>query len=719
MQGTGLDPAQIPPWTTAAPPSPARGRLVSLALRPAPVTDQWLTEGPELGPDLHTATQRLTLLEAPDPRHEALAIAVALRRALEEDKTAALITPDRALARRVAGALDHWGLLPDDSAGRPLALTAPGIYLRRLARTLTTLPGPVDFLALLRHPLTASGARGRHLALTSAFEIEVLRRGAPVLSMERLITWASEAEAPDAVPWAEWLTQVFAPLTVLSSSPRPLADWIAAHRAAAERLSAGPDGKGTALWDKAEGEAAARVMDQLAASADAGGAMDARDYANLLETVLQGIDVTDPGYKPDPGLSIWGTLEARTQVADLVVLGGLNEGTWPRLPRPDPWLSREMRLEAGLTLPERQIGLSAHDFQQAMGGAEVILTRARRGSDGDPAVPARWLLRIENLMAGIGDEGAAALEAMRARGDDLLRLAKTLEQPPTDIRSAPRPAPRPPVAARPTELPVTTIETLIRDPYSVYARHILGLRRLHPPGRDPDHLERGDTVHKVLERFIKDTMAGLPPDAAPLFDRIAAEVLQAEAPWPARRRLWLARLLAFRDEFLAGEADRRAEATPLATEARGRRTFDGLAQPFTLTARADRIDRAGAALRIYDYKGSAPGKSEVAKFAKQLPLTALIAMEGGFEGIAAGPVDRMELIETKPGGKRTPIDATPDYHRKTEDEFRQLLAAYQRAEMPYAARLKPKFIKFEGDYDHLARRGEWLDGDPPDVEDVE
>src|SRR5262245_50134578 len=75
------------------------------------------------------------------------------------------------------------------------------------------------------------------------------------------------------------------------------------------------------------------------------------------------------------------------------------------------------------------------------------------------------------------------------------------------------PAPRPPVATRPRELSVTRVETWMRDPYSIYARHILKLRPLDPLDASPGLAERGIFIHSALDEFVRTLPGPLPPDA--------------------------------------------------------------------------------------------------------------------------------------------------------------------------------------------------------------
>jgi ATP-dependent helicase/nuclease subunit B len=401
------------------------------------------------------------------------------------------------------------------------------------------------------------------------------------------------------------------------------------------------------------------------------------------------------------------------QAADRIVLGGLNEGIWPRLPGADPWLGRAMRRSAGLPSPDRLIGLSAHDFQQAMGAPHVTVTRALRDAEA-PTVASRWLLRLSNLLAGLGAEGQAALAAAKARGEVWLGLARRLDLPGERVPPARRPAPRPPAAARPRELSVTRVEALVRDPYAIYARAVLRLKRLDPPGRQPDALARGTAIHDALDRFVTATLDALPPDAEAVFRAAIHAALDEAAPWPAVNAIWAGRLERSARWFLDTEAERRARARPAAREAKGARAVEGLDHPFAVTARADRLDvTEDGALAIYDYKsGKAPAGRD-AGFYLQLPLEAAIAAAGGFEGLAAGPVAHLEVLGINARDARAfPCDASEI--AAVWERFCTFVAAWQDEATPYVARLRPGQIKYPGDYDHLARLGEWSDGDDPD-----
>ncbi|MBP7242898.1 double-strand break repair protein AddB [Amaricoccus sp.] len=710
----GFAPGDVAPWDASPPPTPARNRLVALAMRPAPVTGQWRAEGAALVGELADALGGVTWIEAADPRAEARTLAFLLREAAERGERAALVTPDRALARRVGAELGRWGIRPDDSAGRPLALTPPGILLRQLAALAGAPLTPAALLAILAHPLTASGGgdRAGHRRLAARLELRKLRGGPPEIDWSDLAAWAAET-GPEAAAWIAWIEAGLAPVTQ-DGGGRTLAERTARLRAAAEAVAAGPAGGGAhALWDKAAGIEARAILDGLEAAATSFGPIAAEDFRALLATLSNGRDVPEEAVVTHPGVAIWGTLEARVQSADLTLLAGLNEGVWPRLPAADAWLSRPMRRALGLPSPERVIGLAAHDFQQAAAAGRIVLSRASRDAEG-PTVPSRWLLRLENLLGGLGAAGTEALAAARARGDAALGLAALLDRPDAAAVPAGRPCPRPPAAARPSSLSVTDLDALVRDPYAVYARRILRLKPLDPLGRAPDALERGSAIHGALEAFLAATETGLPADPRAAWDAACAAALAAAAPWPAVRAAWAARLARAADWFLAGEAERRGRADPCVRELRGTRALDGTPLPFAVVAKADRIDRdAGGAYAIYDYKsGGLPAKSDLA-YHLQLHVEAAIAEAGGFPGLPPGPAAHLELLGV--GTRRAQgIDPDPAFL----DRLAGLVGWFQDEASGFVARLRPGLIGFPGDYDHLARRGEWADGDEPAVEDV-
>jgi ATP-dependent helicase/nuclease subunit B len=693
----GLSPANLPKWTDTPPANPRRNRLVSLSLRPAPVTDQWRIDGPALD-DLVPATDHITLVEAPSPRSEAETIALRLRAAVDEGITAILITPDRMLSRQVAAALDRWSITPDDSGGLPLALSTPGRLLRQVSDLMGHPSTAADLFALLKHPLCNANDRGPHLLHTRDLELWVRRKGLPFPTGADLHKWRDDA-------WTAWLAPLLDELAAIGSSV--LADLVSHHLRLTESLARDP----AALWAEAPGRAARSVTTALATHADAAGTFTPRDYAALFSSVIAAEQVRNPD-TGHPRILIRGTLESRVDFADLVILGGLNDGTWPGTPPPDPWLNRAMRHQAGLLLPERQIGLSAHDYTQAIAAPQVWLTRPVRSDDAQ-TVASRWLNRLTNLLAGLPDQnGPQSLDAMRARGKDWVARAATLSDAPPVPRAA-RPSPRPPLSARPKRLSVTAVTDLLRDPYAIYARHVLRLRALDPLTPSPDAPLRGQVIHRIFQTFA----ANPHPDRDALM-AATETVLAEDCPWPTIRALWRARIDRIADWFLDTEVARRAIATPTLIEQLG--TLAIPTHDFTLTAKADRIDLThdGRAV-ILDYKtGTPPTDKQQRQFDKQLLLEAAMVERGAFPALGTVPVTDAAFIGlgAKPAIVPAPLaDLPPDL---VWAEFLQLLTAWSRRDRGYTARIAARRATEAGDYDHLARYGEWDHTTPATPEDV-
>ncbi|MEO8241643.1 MAG: double-strand break repair protein AddB [bacterium] len=705
MDALDVPPTAFRPWRAAEVADAARNQVVSLALRPAPVTDQWLVEGQSL-PDLGPATAGLTLVEASHPRQEAVTVALILRDAVVRGQRAALITSDRGLTRRVAAALARWGIAADDSAGSPLALSAPGRLLRHVA---VAFCGPLTgdhLLTLLKHPLAATGGdRPQHLLFTRRLEMELRRNGPAFPAGQDILNWAGKPGREDSLPWAEALAQVMALLG--PSGEVSLSAHVARHVAATEALAGNPG----ALWLAEAGFAAAAVMDQIRLEAPFGDEMSAQDYRVFFDSLIARGEVRGLG-GAHPLVAFYGHREAREMHADIVVLGGLTDGVWPAAADPDPWLNRKMRKEAGLLLPERQIGLAAHDFQQAIAARSVVLTRAVRNAEAE-TVPSRWLNRLCNLLAGLPDKGGPeALAAMRQRGRVWLKMADRLDLPSVAQRNDPRlapavrPRPRPPVGLRPHKLSLTRISTLIRDPYAIYARYILNLKPLDPLRQQPNDRDRGTVVHKILERFVKERPEVEPAEAA--HDRLmrtAAEALAEGTPFPSARVLWLARLQRAAGHLL--RQDGKYGGVPVLVEQVGSIGVSGTG--FTLFGTPDRIDRLpDGRLQMIDYKtGSPPTKAQQEAFDKQLLLAAAMAERGGFAELGPSKVARISYVGLGSGDKAVEDEVTSEQLNEQWARFCLLISAYQTLETGYTARRAVFEARYPLDYDHLSRFGEW------------
>ncbi|MDU1669646.1 MAG: double-strand break repair protein AddB, partial [Bradyrhizobium sp.] len=520
---------------------PGRGGrevLISEAMRPSEATAVWHERLRQLdvAANIAEAMDNLAVVAAPNPEMEALAIAIAMREARHLGKSAALVTPDRTLARRVMAALTRWHLTFDDSGGDALLETPAGIFARLAAEAAARSLEPPTLLALLKHPLCRLGraAKGWTSAIET-LELVMLRGTRPQAGTSGLArdfarfrdehTRLHQGEASSlhrAEPRARLspeqldragaliaqLQTALAPLENLAS-PRPqdFAELAARHREVLIALSTDDVGLSTAFTDR-DGAALARCFDDLLASGERCGLMaPLSDYPDLFHTAFSDRAVRRPE-RHGAQLQIYGPLEARLMQADRMIIGGLIEGVWPPAPRIDPWLSRPMRHQLGLDLPERRIGLSAHDFAQLLGAPEVILTHAAK-SGGAPAVASRFLHRLEAVA------GADRWKAATARGETYVRYAEVLDQPP-EVKPVEQPAPKPPLAARPLRMSVTAIEDWLRDPYTIFARYILKLDPLDPVDMPLSAADRGSAIHEAIGEFTQTYADALPPDPAPV-----------------------------------------------------------------------------------------------------------------------------------------------------------------------------------------------------------
>lgn len=649
----------------------------------------------------------LSLVEAPGEREEAAAIALILREALEiPEQTAALVTADQRLARRVATALQRWGVVVDNSAGTPLNRMPAGRYLRLVADAVGQKLAPAPLLALLKHPFTRCGQDKREFhERVRQLEIQILRGVRPgpyVAGLARTI------DDKDLKLWFAKLGEALSEFESLLLGGRvALGTLVEAHIRCAEVLCADEEQSGAdRLWANPDGETAAQFIANLLEAAPAPDGVEGEAYAPLFSTLLDSEVVRTPIGR-HPRLAIWGTIEARLQAADIMVLGGLNEGSWPSPPSPDPWMSEPMRVEFGLPSAERRVGLSAHDFIQGIGAKQVILSRAEK-QDGTPTVASRWVTALKTLY---GDK--------IARAERYIHWAAQMDE--AKAQPTPMPQPRPPVSARLKQASVTQIETWRRDPYGLYAREILGLKPLDPIDQDPGAIERGVIIHDILDSYLKALKA---KTATPGLETLLSMGREAFAPYndrPAVWGFWWPRFERIAAWFVEEQRKRTADgAVVSATEIKARWEVDGAKTPFTLIAKADRIDRSpNGGLEIIDYKtGAVPSNKRIeAGYAPQLPLEALMAKYGAFEDLGRSEIDKLSYWRLSGGEVPAEIKHVSAAEQRIKEAHAGLIRhidVFAKAETPFLPSPRPSYAGY-GDYDHLARIKEWRG--PGDGED--
>lgn len=721
--------------------------LVSEAMRPSEATAAWYDRlrQPEVAAQVVTAMDNLAVIAAPNPEMEALAIAVAMREARELNKSAALVTPDRALARRVMAALTRWNLTFDDSGGDALLETPSGVFARLAAEAVAKGLEPPTLLALLKHPLCRLGvAPGTFKTATQTLELALLRGTRPqpgtsglardfarfrdehaklgrgeASSLHRAEPRARLSnEALDrAQALITALQKALAPLENLTSpKPYDFAELAARHREILTALSS-DELNVSAVFEDRDGGALTSAFDDLLGSGERCGLlMPLADYPDVFYTAFGDRAVRRPE-RPGAQLQIYGPLESRLTQTDRVIIGGLIEGVWPPAPRIDPWLSRPMRYQLGLDLPERRIGLSAHDFAQLLGAPDVILSHSAK-SGGAPAVASRFLHRMEAVA------GETNWKAAKARGDIYVHYADVLDQP-AQVTPIAQPAPRPPLAARPTKMSVTAIEDWLRDPYTIYARYILKLNPLDPVDMPLSAADRGSAIHEAIGEFTQEFANELPADPARALRVIGEKHFTPLMERPEARALWWPRFQRIAVWFGAWESARRAHVDGIVAEIRGEIAIPlGGDRNFMLSARADRIERRGdGSYAILDYKTGQPptGKQVRMGLSPQLTLEAAILREGGFNDIPAGSIvgqltyirlsgnnppgdERVLELKINKGDEPQPPDAAA---REARDKLEALVRSFEDENQPYTSLNLSMWANRYGAYDDLARIKEW------------
>lgn len=714
----------------------ARFWLMSEAMRPSATSERWREVVEAQSEKLQGATVGLTSIEAPDRREEALMIALIMRQALKDaGRTVQLVTPDRTLARQVKAELGRWAVDVDDSAGEPLLHTPAGAFMALLVDAAAARFAPRELMALLDHPFALFGLERRELSSAARkmefailrgrleqpdlarllSDVETLRQSVDFRS-HQLVRNMDDAAWQTVADLTARLQEMLAGLEELFACPQPcsLLDLVSRHIRTAEAITTAVDDSVCPLWSGDAGEALSGTLAALAEHGGACPAMLPQDYAGFIKQQLFNTPVR-PKHVRHPRIAIHGLLEARLISADVTILGGLNEGVWPAEAEIDPWINRPQRSKINLQLPERRIGLAAHDFVQAASAREVWLTSSRKIS-GQPAVPSRWLLRMQALLK------AAKLDSALNAQEPWLGWALGLDDPAGHAPVKP-PQPSPPLSARPNRLSVTRIDRLIKDPYGIYAQYVLQLEPLEGLDQQVSARERGVLVHQALQNFTEKYRGPLPPDAEALllaeidsvFRDVVTDASLAAFWWPQMERIaaW----------YINQEQAWRQDSEQQYAECKGLIEFMVAGAPFTLTGIADRIDqKTDGTLRLIDYKtGQLPAvKLGSADYSAQLDLESHLAIAGSFGGVAAAPVSEalyVRLSGGDPGGELKPLKG--DHTTRAHEAFAgltNLLTEYADPLQPYLAIDAPEREDRPFDFDHLSRWREW--GHLLDTDDV-
>ena len=722
-----IAPSDVQSWVSnpkSEPETRARRDLMREVFRPAPTTATWrqlAQDRPDLGRD---ALIGLQVIQTHDRRTEAGLIAADLRATLEHaEQTAALITPDRHLAEAVIAELARWKITIDDSAGTTLLTHRAGAFLQLLVEAIQENFAPLALLGVLKHPCAAGGmAQADFRTKVRQIEKLVLRGQRPAPGLEGVASAIGDDKAlQDFV--ATHITSSFAPLVTAWQAPAPTMASLArglgqtAEMMAAQNMCLQPDGQGGEtliadmndgaiyLWDNQGGKAAADLLKNLVEHGH-DQAVNAIDFAQTLVQIMQNINIHTT-QRSHPRLAILGAVESRMQTADHLIIAGFNEGNWPPQPQSDPWMNSDMRKAVGLPPHNWRTSLSAHDVYMAICNPKVTITRAQRQNDA-ATIPSRWLQRMDVVLSALGI--TKALD----RGDAKFEWLDVLN-PKTVPNRIKRPAPKPPVSARPRKFSATEIDMWINDPYALYAKKILKLRQLDDIDRPPDAALRGTLFHNVLADFTRTFPSGsLPDNAYATLLAIGKAHFADQWSTPAIRYFWWPRFEMVAGWIIETEKQRRSDLAYIYAEQKGSTILTGPAGPVELSARADRLEKTkDGAWHIIDYKtGIAPSKRKVAAGrATQLLIEALIAWDGGYDDQLGFDIAKMQYW--KLSGRKgkigdiddvLPDDITPE---NTRAMMQALITLYDNPDIAYPAEPNTKYKLTYNPYRHLARISEW------------
>ena len=703
----------------------ARASILNATLARIEQTANWHDQRAQIDPDaLSGALENVSIMALDNLDHEARAIALVAREAVEKGQNVGIISPDRDLARRIKVELERFDIVIDDSAGMPLSQSPAGRWFRQLLAALQSNFKPVDLVAFLANrSVRLDRDRAQISKLRELLDLSTLRgaRGINGLAgikqliadnaseqTKRVNKRLSKEEAADLILLIDDLQKALEPIHNDGETVWNMA------RIAREipKLISNICGKDAAQSGMLQGvDELLQWADDLARCTHFSPNARPDDVIASINLLMQNISVRPPETTRQD-VQIWGRIEARLLHADLMVLAGLNEGVWPEIAEPGPWLSRGMKLALKLDPPERKIGLAAHDFLMAMGANNVLISYAkRRGTS--PSDPSRFIQRLE---AFLGEDRSQALYAKTAHFNSLITQIDARDA----AKLSPRPVPTPPAKIRPRRLSITEIETLVRDPYAIYAKHVLGLRKLRALGAAPDTAERGNLIHEVLGTFVQNQLDFLAPDAHQKLMEIANDVYAKLDDVADRRDIWLRRFSAIAHTVIEFEKNRDQNVINRNAEIRGSMTMQVADEEFTIYGDADRIDILNSSgAELIDFKtGSIPSNKDMQNFmSPQLPMEAMILRQAGFEGVPQADSDALTYIKLSHGpnpfevtsfatGKQS-LDAVVDDYWRHFSGYAQIMLMQDHTAM--AAQLMPKENQqFAGDYDHFARQKEWM-----------
>lgn len=713
--------AAAPATKDGAPATALRERLDALAATLPPL--------PAPG-----AGAALDLRACSNAEHEARVITDLVVRRLQEPDGAtarlAVAVPDRRLAARVSAHLRGAGLDVDNTHGEPLSSQPAGTLLRfALRAALTGLRGEA-VLEVLTHPYVKLPApSGGHGLWT--LRLERLLRGDEAFKggQDSLLRRARDHDAAACAvlkrasdgmeSFVDTIGDALAPL--LEAAARGALPW-AAHLEALRRTwgRLAADRPLAADSDRADIIAAARLLDELAQDAHRLPAVTAAVFAADIGRLLAAASAP-PHRDPGLGLLVTGHLEARLERFDLLVVGGLADGSLPRRPARRAFLGTRAREALGLPGRRDSLDADAELFLRLLHGAPRVALTWPGEDEGSPVLPSplvERLLIIHGLEPDAASLRAAAVGHWRTSPPATAALAAAQQAFADELLPAPLLAP-----ARPRDrLSWSSLRAWRDCPYRSLLERGFALRRDEDVQREFGRRDYGTKVHEAMARFLEPgapghaaLAAGDAVAAAAALDRAAREAFLGEAADQPDRALWMEAFRGLVPAIVDCELARFAQWRPAGFEAKFEMPLSQLhgwlvrdleadggdparallaTVPATLPPHAagvvlsgsiDRLDVAAdgsGRIAVLDFKtGARPGKGDVARLEEMQVLLYAAA-------VAAGAV-----ALTGPDGPVTVAGAVAEG------------AYYGLKEKSIGPRAKPDLPELDGDGRPLLREG--------------
>ncbi|MFN7039072.1 MAG: double-strand break repair protein AddB [Alphaproteobacteria bacterium] len=682
----------------------SRSLFMSEIMRPANTSNKWINiKQLEIG-----TLKGVSWINCENMQQEASVISLILREVLEtKDKTAALVTTDKELAKRVAILIRKWNIEIDYSEGEKLSHTPLGVYMRLIIEMAKSNFASVQLLAILKHPLTNLGFnRSEFRKFIAELEIVTLRGIRVQVGLNNIKETIKIYNHDYLITIIDRLEEYSSKFVSLFKEKSISFDEIfEAHIELAEKMAFNE--QSTGLWNSISGEQLNEFFTELRVYGKSLGRINPFEYNQIFDNLMIGQTFRKP-YGMHPRLAILTPIEARMHNFDMLVLGALNEGVWPKYPESGPWISRKMRKEIGLSMPEKKIGQSAHDFFSLSQASEVIFTRSLK-VEGTLTVASRWLQRLETVLKGVG---------IKANSFNVKPWDKWIEMlnTPKEIVSITSPAPKPDICFRPTQFSVTQIEKLIRDPYSIYASQILKLKNFNDIDSEPKAADFGNFIHKALELFVSYKNTDNESEYEILM-KCGIKALDDLFDKPLIKNIWWPRFERISYWFL--QSSNPSNKHKIYSEVSGKCEFKIDNASYILTTKADRIEiDEFNNFHIIDYKtGNLPDRSSILKgVSSQMILEALIGKKGGYLCQAKnhkyniGELIYLRLTGSETAGEIKKIEEDIEYlTEQANTGIEKLFKIFNNKDTAYLYCPNPSLTPKYNEYEHLARVKEWIE----------